>query len=67
MTIDENDPSMLLQARRQETATRSTRSGWAHDCALCGAGACFGFTDRRGVTRWTCPEHRDRGRIALTR
>lgn len=67
MTIDESDPSMFLQARRQETAARSTRSGWAHDCAICGSGACFGFTDRRNVTRWTCHYHRERGRNELTR
>ncbi|WP_026399083.1 hypothetical protein [Acetobacter nitrogenifigens] len=34
------------------------RSGWAHQCCVCGNGAAFGAYQRNGNTEWFCGEHR---------
>lgn len=47
--------------------TLKTYSSWAHDCAFCRQGACFGFADRRYGTVWTCMAHRDQGRAQTKR
>ncbi|AOX18557.1 hypothetical protein A0U89_14815 (plasmid) [Kozakia baliensis] len=56
-------------ARLSETGALSDPSrpnrrahGWAHDCARCGKGAAFGFTQRDGGTLWYCGAHRALGR-----
>jgi hypothetical protein len=36
-----------------------------HTCMVCGGGAAFGFTTRKGVSVWTCMTHRSEGERVL--
>ncbi|EHH69668.1 hypothetical protein [Gluconobacter morbifer] len=39
---------------------KSTGSGWAYDCAICGKGAAFGFYRPEGTTFY-CRDHQNEG------
>ncbi|MBV1838723.1 hypothetical protein [Acetobacter estunensis] len=59
--MSDNGYSLPLDQAPQRKPVYRTRSGWAHDCEICGKGAPFGFDHPRGGMHWFCSEHREQG------